>query len=93
VIADEQAAHGNGPGEFDFQLKNSADVTRGALQPQSALAATGIFGAEGQAQQKNIQRQQHFAAKPEEPSDNAKWVLAQSFHARVSNGVSAAVNS
>jgi hypothetical protein len=93
MIANEQSTGGNHPGGFNLQLKNARDAARGALQPQGARATTGIFRATNAAEEKNKQREQNFAAKPSESSNDSKRVLAQSFHPQVSNAADTAVNS
>jgi hypothetical protein len=63
------------------------------LQPRGARAPPGIFRAKHAVKQIIEQREQHFAAKPDEPSNDAERVTAQSFHPLISNAAGAAVNS
>jgi hypothetical protein len=93
MIADEQALRWNYPAGLNLQSKYTNDPAADALQPKGPRPPPGILPAKHTAKQEIKQRDQHFTPKPNKPPDDAERVLAQSFHARVSNAAGAPVNS
>jgi hypothetical protein len=92
MIAHEQAAGRNRPGDLRFEFENSQVAAGSPLQPQGTRGQRGFFWTERAADQKIKQRDNNFAGKPKQPPQNAEWMSAQSFHARVSNTMTVAVN-
>jgi hypothetical protein len=92
MIAHEQAAGRNRPGDLRLEFENSQVAAGSPLQPQGPCGHRGFFGTERAADQKIKQRDDNFAGKPKQPPQNAEWMLAQSFHAQVSNAMTVAVN-
>jgi hypothetical protein len=92
MIAHEQAAGRNRPGDLRFEFENSQGAAGSPLQPQGTRGHRGFFRTERAADQKIKQRDDNFAGKPKQPPENAEWMSAQSFHAQVSNAMTVAVN-
>jgi hypothetical protein len=92
MIAHEQAAGGNRPGDLRRELENSQGAAGSPLQPQGTRSQRGFFRPERAADQIIKQRDDNFAGKPKQPPQDAEWMLAQPFHAQVSNAMLVAVN-
>ena len=92
MIAHEQAAGRNRPGDLRFEFENSQGAAGNPLQPQGTRGQRGFFRMERAMDQIVNQRDNNFAAKPKQPPQNAEWMSAQSFHAQVSNAMTVAVN-